>query len=182
MHTHEWCSQSVFKSQSFRTQNTVFLTRNVRDGYFPRAAHKSLLFHNVSERGSLHLLSEEWSSTGQKSTPSTPTLQSLRATLFICWGSHLDFREKERKHISLWVDSISETIPGMVFCRVNVYQPRCVSFLWDSSITTIKCILNCLFFYYRDLHHDCSAPLLDFETRGMMIIWRSKLSSLGFVV
>lgn len=82
--TQEWCSQSVFKSQSFRTQNTVFLTRNVRDGYFPRAAHKSLLFYNVSERICLHVLRKEWSSMGQDSP--TP---SLRTSLVICsGGSH----------------------------------------------------------------------------------------------
>lgn len=79
--TQEWCSESVFKSQSFRTQNTVFLTRNVRDGYFPRAAHKSLLFCNVSERACLHVLRKEWSSMGQDSPP-TP----LRTALVICRG------------------------------------------------------------------------------------------------
>lgn len=47
--TRGWCSQSVFKNQSFRTQNTVFLMGRVRDGYFPRAAHKSPLFCKVSE-------------------------------------------------------------------------------------------------------------------------------------
>lgn len=51
--------QRVFKSQSFRTQNTVFLPRKVRDGDFPRASHKSLLSHNVSERVRLHVLREE---------------------------------------------------------------------------------------------------------------------------
>lgn len=40
-HKCGWRSHCVFKSQSFRTQKTLFLTRHVRDSDFPRVAYKS---------------------------------------------------------------------------------------------------------------------------------------------
>ena len=69
--TQDWGSQRVFKSQSFRTQNTFFFfsVRNARDGCFPRTAHKSLLFHNVSERVHPHVLREEWCSVNKSPLP-----------------------------------------------------------------------------------------------------------------
>lgn len=86
--TQEHCSQRVFKSQSFRTQNTVFPTREVSDGYFLRAAHKSLLFHAVSERVHLHVLREEWRNMGQNSPPTVPWGQRfLFAVEAATWAS-----------------------------------------------------------------------------------------------
>lgn len=91
--TQERCSQRVFKSQPFRTQNTVFPTREVSDGYFLRAAHKSLLFHDVSERVSLHVLGEEWNNMGQNFLPTVPGDNAF----YLPWRQppELQWQEKE---------------------------------------------------------------------------------------
>ena len=90
--------QRVFKSQSFRTQNTAFPTREVSDGYFLGAAHKSLLFHDVSERVRLHVLREEWSNIGQNSPPTIPGDNAF----YLLWRQPpgLQWQEKET-HFSL---------------------------------------------------------------------------------
>lgn len=123
--TQEWCSQSVFKSQSFRTQNTVFLTRNVRDGYFPRAAHKSLLFCNVSERVCLHVLRKEWSSMGQDSPPTLP-----RTVLVICCGDNHWASVRKKRNMFLSEGSLSLKLSLVQPFVVNLDASSCITFFF----------------------------------------------------
>lgn len=85
----------MFETQSFRTQNRVLLARNARDGYVPRASHKSLLFPNVSARVPLRVLSED----GAEGTRLCPP--PMRTALVVCpEDCYLHLKEKGKKHNS----------------------------------------------------------------------------------
>lgn len=114
--------------------------------------------------------------------PPFPPLPKDRVC-YLLWRKPPGFSEKERKHVSLWGEPIPEIIPSTAFCRVNLYPSSCITFLkWQHDASGIKYVLNFLF-YYCELdgsHH--STPLLDLETRGMMIMWPQKSMSPGFIV
>lgn len=161
--TQEHCSQRVFKSQSFRTQNTVFPTREVSDGYFLRAAHKSLLFHAVSERVHLHVLREEWRNMGQNSPPTVPGDNAF----YLLWRQPpgLQWQEKETH------SPLRGANPWYSLCRVNFFTGQDVLlFKVTAQYSGIKDVLNFLFFYYWELHYGHSTLLLDLEARELMIM------------
>ena len=91
--TQDWFPKVCLKvSHSELKTLFFFFIRNARDGCFPRTAHKSLLFHNVSERVHPHVLREEWGSMNKSPLP--PSLETMLFTC--CRGSHLGFTVKER--------------------------------------------------------------------------------------
>lgn len=149
----------MFKSQSFRTQNRVFLTKNVRDGYFPRAAHKSLLFHSVSERAPLHVLMEDGAPRGRAPAHhprgryfflilEAATWSSMRreGNTFLCKGI-------------LPPDDLWSSLLEHGHLPVKVFY-----FIQDSSAC-----LDFSLFYYCEPCYDCPAPMLDSEARGVML-------------
>lgn len=81
----------MFETQSFRTQNRVLLARNARDGYVPRASHKSLLFPNVSARVPLRVLSEDGAEGTRLGLP------PMRTALVCPEDCHLHLKEKGKK-------------------------------------------------------------------------------------
>ena len=148
---------------------TIFFTRNVRDGYFPRAAHKSLLFRNVSKRVCLHVLREEWGSINR-----TPLPPSLETVLFSCCRGATWALLRRKGNTFLSEGSISlESSRVRALVEWTSTKSRCITFLKRQLNTSrMKCVLNFFFFYYCELHYGYFTPLLDLETRGMMIIHR----------
>lgn len=52
------CSPSVFKNQSFRTQNTIFFPKKCQRWLLSQGSSQKLFIHNVPERVCLHVLRE----------------------------------------------------------------------------------------------------------------------------
>lgn len=94
---------------------TIFHTGDAEDGYFPRAAHKSLLFHNVSESELWHVLREVWVRLP------THVLEDSRWDLL--WSQSPGF-SKKKWHFSLKGHS-PRSVPGTIPDWANCCPSRC---------------------------------------------------------
>ena len=88
---------------------------------------------------------------------------------YLLWRQPPGLQREEKETVFLSEGSICLVQPfaAWAFLSVKMY------YILKRQLNTsgVKNVLNFLFFYYCELHYGYSTPLLDLETRGMMIIW-----------